>query len=52
MGTAAGPNTLAGRLYLCFESLRVGVAGFRALAAERTSSCVNTAKTNGCDSRK
>ena len=28
------------------------VAGFSALAAERTSSFVNTAKRNGCDSRK
>ena len=35
-----------------FECLRVGVAGFSALAAERTSSFVNTAKRNGCDSRK
>jgi hypothetical protein len=25
---------------------------FTALAASRTSSCVNTANTNGCDSRK
>ena len=52
MGTAAGPITLAGRLYLYFECLRVGVAGFAALARERTSSFVNTAKRNGCDSRK
>jgi hypothetical protein len=32
--------------------LRVGVAGFTALAAERTSPFVNTAKRNGCVSRK
>jgi hypothetical protein len=29
-----------------------GVADFSALAAERTSSFVNTAKRKGCDSRK
>ena len=34
------------------ECLRVGVAGFSALAAERTSPFVNTEKRNGCDSRK
>jgi hypothetical protein len=45
-------NTLSGLLYLYFECLGVGVAGFSALAAERTSSFVNTAKRNGCDSRK
>ena len=49
---ALGCDTLSGRLYLYFECLRVGVAGFSALAAERTSSFVNTAKRNGCDSRK
>ena len=49
---ALGCDTLPGRLYLCFEFLRVGVAGFTALAGDRTSSFVNTAKTNGCDSRK
>jgi hypothetical protein len=47
---ALGCDTLSGRLYLYFEC--VGVAGFSALAAERTSSFVNTAKRNGCDSRK
>jgi hypothetical protein len=41
-----------GRLYLYFECLGVGVAGFSALAAERTSSFVNTARRNGSDSRK
>ena len=49
---ALGCDTLSGRLYLYFECLGVGVAGFSALAAERTSSFVNTAKRNGCDSRK
>ena len=34
-----------------FECLGGG-AGFSALAAERTSSFVNTAKRNGCNSRK
>ena len=34
---ALGCDTLSGRLYLYFECLRVGVAGFTALAAERTS---------------
>ena len=52
-GTArARCDTLSGRLYLFFECLRVGGTGFTALAAERTSSFVNTAKRNGCDSRK
>ena len=49
---ALGCNTLSGRLYLCCECPWVGVAGFIALAARRTSSFVNTAKRNGCDSRK
>ena len=49
---ALGCDTLPGRLYLYFECMRVGVAGFNALAAERTSSFVNTAKRKGCDSRK
>ena len=49
---ALGCDTLSGRLYLYFECLGVGVAGLSALAAERTSSFVNTAKWNGCDSRK
>ena len=49
---ALGYDTLPSRLYLCFECLRVGVAGFTALAARRTSSFVNTARRNGCDSRK
>jgi hypothetical protein len=35
-----------------FECLGGGGAGFSALAAERTSSFVNTAKRNGCNSRK
>jgi hypothetical protein len=43
---ALGCDTLSGQVYLCFEWLRA------ALAAERTSSFVNTAKRNGCDSRK
>ena len=50
--SSARCDTLPGRLYLYFECLWVGVAGFSALAAERTSSFVNTAKRNGCDSRK
>jgi hypothetical protein len=45
-------DTLSGRLYFYFECLRVGVSGFTALVARRTSSFVNTAKMNGCDSRK
>jgi hypothetical protein len=49
---ALGCNTLSGRLYLYFECPGVGVAVFSALAARRTSSFVNTAKRNGCDSRK
>ena len=49
---AVGCDTLSGRRYLYFERLGVGIAGFSALAAERTSSFVYTAKRNGCDSRK
>ena len=49
---ALGRDTLSGRLYLYFECPGVGVAFFSALAARRTSSFVNTAKRNGCDSRK
>ena len=45
-------DALPGRLYLYFECLGVGVAGFTAFAAQRTSSFVNAAKRNGCDSRK
>ena len=45
-------DTLSARLYLYVERLGVGVTGFAVLAARRTSSFVNTAKRNGCDSRK
>jgi hypothetical protein len=49
-GSAASIDwTFVRPLYLSFERLRVGVTGF---AARATSSFVNTAKRNGCDSRK
>ncbi len=51
-GTARARLRHVARLYLYFECLRVGVVGFTASAARRTSSFVNTAKRNGCDSRK
>jgi len=42
----------SGRLYSYFECVGDVIVGFSALATERTSSFVNTAKKNGCDSRK
>jgi hypothetical protein len=52
MGMKMDGAPMYGRLYLYFECLRVGVAGFTALATRHTSSFVNTEKRNGCASRK